>query len=163
MRQHGALRFLSLHFWLVPVSALRAEPVPHTISRRDGGIAAAPLHRFVGHRFKEAGDSGSVTLLRPSPGTSADISVCHALSPATWLRHQSAQRHRALLGPPVKTLVGRAFRELFDSWSHTRPPFHHVFDSSRRHRNLFYVCNEREDIRSTETFKFKCKVHSKLT
>lgn len=33
VRQPGALRFSSLHFWLVPVSALRADLVPHTISR----------------------------------------------------------------------------------------------------------------------------------
>lgn len=83
MRQPGALRSSSLlHFWLVPVSALRADPVPHAISLREGRqwqLAARFLTGFF--FFNGAGESGSVTLLRPSQGKSGDIAVRHRIEP----------------------------------------------------------------------------------
>lgn len=103
----GALRSLLLLLTPLlvrpgPVRALRAGAVQHTISPRHdnvsrgggwGGVAGlSPLFFFFFLFFLEEPLSGSVTLLRPSPGKCADIAVRHRFrATATWLRQQSAQ------------------------------------------------------------------------
>lgn len=54
-RQRGTLRSCSLHFWLVPVCALPADPVPHTISwdRQREQQQWPPFNRWSGDRLLE--------------------------------------------------------------------------------------------------------------
>lgn len=54
-RQPGTLRSCSLHFWLVPVCALPADPVPHTISWEGQREQQQwpPFNRWSGDRLLE--------------------------------------------------------------------------------------------------------------
>lgn len=61
---------------------VHSEQLPsHILFQGDTAVAVASLQRLAGRRVNGAGERGSVTLLRPSPGTSADIAVRHRIEP----------------------------------------------------------------------------------
>lgn len=104
VRQPGALRcFLTpLLVGPGPCAPSRSRPAYYFTEARQWPLSDGCFFFFPRH-FGGTDESGSVTLLRPSPSKSADIAVRHRVEPqATWLRQQSAQQHRALVGPPVK-------------------------------------------------------------
>lgn len=93
-------RSSSLHFWPLPHGALRPDPVPHALRRGICAKAPAPFLSWplsavsVGFLTRAA---ASVTLLRPSLGTSADTALRHRVKPQ---RRVCVSRARS--GPGVR-------------------------------------------------------------
>jgi len=101
LRQSGTLRYSSLHFCLVPVSALRADPVPHAISREGRQWQRPLFNRWSVQRSRWEWLSDFAASL---PGQIwGQWGPPSRWATWTWLSQQSAQLRRAVLGPPVKS------------------------------------------------------------
>ena len=131
--------------------SVRSERIPShmLLHGRDRGDTAASL-RLGGLLLKKnrwsvvtepGGAARSVTLLRPSLGRSGDSAVRHRVEPqATWLRQQSAQGHRAWMGPPVRELAAWSMSPSPSDHPHPSLTPHSPSLTPHSHRNLTPTC-----------------------